>query len=66
MNSDPKEVMKRENQTEYMIDSPNQDKAFESPDYDDTLDEEFQNYRKQNLRNSDAYNNIRPNRDSIL
>ena len=55
--------MQRENQTEYRIDSPNQDKAFESPDYDDSLDEAF---HTQNPRNSDAYNNIRPNRDSIL
>ena len=37
---------------------------FESPDYDDTFDEDIQYYYKK-PRNSDAYN-IRPNRDSIL
>lgn len=56
--------MKRENQTQYRIDSPNRDKAFESPDYDDTLEEDIQYYYKK-PRNSDAYS-IRPNRDSIL
>ena len=58
------DVMKRENQTKYWIDSPNQDKMFESPDYDDTFDEDIQYYYKK-PRNSDAYN-MRPNRSSNL